>query len=108
MKTVVAIMVLLLVAQTTSPQIPHSVPSGTDDTFKFNSGNMLLRQCQGTEYEKTYCLAYIIGVVDMSGALQGSLDPENKSYWKYNAVCLPTDVESGQIRRDCEISCGPP
>jgi len=67
----------------------------------FHSGNDLLRQCQGTEYEKNkknYCLAYIIGVVDLVGALEGTVDKNGKRYWKYAAMCMPSQAEGGQVR----------
>jgi len=71
-------LILLIVARTTSSQIPHSVPPGTNGSPMFHSGNDLLRQCQGTEYEKNYCLAYIIGVVDLVGALEGTVDKNGR------------------------------
>jgi Rap1a immunity proteins len=99
MKTVVAIMVLLLVAQTTSPQIPHSVPPGTTDHIMFESGNALLRKCQSTQQVDTmFCIWYILGVVDLVGLIQGSIDKDGKSDWKYHAVCLSSQVERGQMR----------
>jgi hypothetical protein len=71
MKAAFLVLILLIVARTTSSQIPHSVPAGTNDSPMFHSGNDLLRKCQGTEYEKNkknYCLAYIITEAPLLGS----------------------------------------
>jgi hypothetical protein len=97
MKAAFLVLILLIVARTTSSQIPHSVPPGTEESYTFSTGNQLLRKCQ-SENEKLSCTDYIIGAADMVGALQGALDRDEKSYWKYQAVCLPLQVDSGQVR----------
>jgi hypothetical protein len=99
MKAAFLVLMLLLVAQTTSPQIPHSVPPGTTDHIFFESGNDLLRKCQsGTPVEKTFCIGYIIGVIDMVGVVEVSVDIDGKREWKHPVVCLPIEAEAGQIR----------
>jgi len=99
MKAAFLVMILLLVARTTSSQIPHTVPPGTIDHIMFESGNALLRKCQSTQQVDTmFCIGYILGVVDLIGLIQGSVDKDGKSDWKYHAVCLSSQVERGQMR----------
>jgi hypothetical protein len=98
MKTIFTALILLLLGGSTFAQIAHSVPPGTNDSGAFNTGNTLLRHCQGSGVDKDYCLAYIVGVVDLIGALQGSADKAGVNFWKYRAVCLPNQVDAGQIK----------
>lgn len=63
----------------------------------FVDGNVLLQKCQAKEREATYfqdrsyCIAYIIGVSDSIGFFQIAPDiPE--------AVCIPANASSGQVR----------
>jgi hypothetical protein len=98
-KYLIAALMLFMFAGITSAQVPHVVPDGTEVTFQFKTGNDLLRMCQGSPFEKASCLAYIVGTVDLIGALQASDSSiDNKSYWKYKTICLPSGAEAGQIR----------
>lgn len=98
MKTIFTALILLLLGGSTSAQIAHSVPPGTSESGTFNTGNTLLRHCQGNGVDQDYCIGYIVGVVDLIGALQGSSDKDGANFWKYHAVCLPSHVEAGQIK----------
>jgi len=95
MKYLFGALLLFMFVGNANAQVPHVVPPDTNDTFEFKNGNDLLRMCRGDRFEKESCLAYIVGNVDLIGALQASdSSKDNKSYWKYVAICLPSLVNS--------------
>ena len=92
-------LVLFVFAGTASAQIPRVVPPGRSDSLTFTSGNDLLRMCTGGEVSKLRCIAYIDGVMDLIGTLQGGIDSaDHKFLWKLKAIRLPVGVDDGQIR----------
>jgi Rap1a immunity proteins len=95
MKAAFLVLILLIVARTTSSQIPHSVRPGATDSLAFITGNDLLRKCQSsTPVDRTFCMGYIIGAFDTVSALESM---EDKTYWKFPSVCIPNGADVGQI-----------
>ena len=94
-------LVLFVFSGTAGAQAAHVVPSGTRDKFYLKSGNDLLRMCQADlgDPNRSNCIAYIDGVVDLIGALQANISSaDRKSMWKFTAICLPIEADAGQIR----------
>src|SRR5271155_4736076 len=98
MRTVLALTLMLMTGLTAVAQLAHAVPPGTNDAIQFTSGNQLLAYCQSDKIaDKNYCLAYVISVVDMIGALQAARGRDGKSFWKASPICFPNNMDARQV-----------
>jgi hypothetical protein len=79
-------------------QIPHNVPNDAMESWHMINGNQLYSWCAAEEGspERANCQAYVAGVADLIGTLQGFDGTDGTPLWKLSAICMPKGANTIQ------------
>ena len=107
--TLLAVLALLTLSpQSQAPRphptsYPYSVPTGTMDSWSFETGNRLYDECSGKEeLPAVLCMSYVRGAVDLFGQLQGDVTQTSTGtlapMWALHYICVPKRATDEQAK----------